>query len=163
MLRIVCLLALGLVQLTGCSTASRFHSTPMGAKLFINGDYIGETPIVYDDAYSLPKRLHVQLQKDGYEELDMYLDKQMSYPMGAGIANPYFFAMTFWAWKLDNDYRFDLTSLKKTEQVEAAPAPVAPTPEPAIVEPAAEPVPAAPVPAEPAEEASSPKPPILEE
>jgi len=142
MLRIICLLALGLVQLTGCSTATRFHSSPLGAKLYINGDYVGETPVVYDDAHSLPERLHIQIRKDGYEELDMYLDKQLSYPMAAVMAVPWGgVTATFWGWKLDNDYRFDISSLKKPE-----PTPVAPVPEPAAepeeaLEPAPEPAP----------------------
>ena len=76
--RKLCLLALVLVPLAACSATSRFHTEPKGAKLFINGDYIGETPVVYDDSYGLPSRIQVEIQKEGYDDLDMYMDKTMA-------------------------------------------------------------------------------------
>ena len=96
--------------LAACSTASRFHTQPIGAKLYINGDYIGDTPVVFTDRRSLPKRLHIQIRKEGYKELDFYLDKSNDY-LGIFLTTLYGSGL-FWSSSLDNEYHFDLSTLK---------------------------------------------------
>jgi len=115
--RKLCLLALVLVPLAACSATSRFHTEPKGAKLFINGDYIGETPVVYDDSYGLPSRMHVEIQKEGYDDLDMYMDKTMAYQAMPTFIFPYSSTIAvFWAYRYASDYRINLTPLKQKSQ-----------------------------------------------
>jgi hypothetical protein len=98
--------------LVGCATSTRFNTTPEGAKVYINGDYIGDSPVTLDDSKSLPKRVHVQVRREGYKELDMYIDKRLDYlNMILGIT-PYGAPLIFWGYTLEDKYRFDLTSLK---------------------------------------------------
>ena len=104
------MLAFTLSMVTACTTASRFHTKPNGAKLYINGDYIGETPVVYTDQRGQPERLHIQIRKEGYKELDFYLDKANDY---AGLALTIFYGISlFWSASLDNEYHINLDSLK---------------------------------------------------
>ena len=119
--RKLCLLALVLVPLAACSATSRFHTEPKGAKLFINGDYIGETPVVYDNSYGLPSRMHVEIQKEGYKDLDMYVDKSLAYQTLATFLFPYTstFAV-FWSYRFAGDYRINLAPLKETAEAEPA-------------------------------------------
>ena len=99
--------------IVGCSTNSRFHTQPEGAKLYINGDYIGETPINFPDRRSLPTRLHLQIRKEGYKELNMYLDKSGDYLGQVAMAVPYFFGLgVFIFGSLDTEYHFNLSSLQ---------------------------------------------------
>ena len=108
------ILSLLLTLSTGCSTATRFHTKPEGAHLFVNGDYIGETPVVFDDRRSLPTRMHIQIRKEGYKELDFYLDKSADY---LGMLISVFYGIgIFWSSSLDNDYHFDLGSLKLSDK-----------------------------------------------
>ena len=100
-------------SLAACSTASRFHTKPDGAKLYINGDYIGETPVVFTDRRGFPKRLHIQIRKEGYKDLDFYLDKSNDY---LGMFLTLFYGAGFFlSSSLDNDYHFDLGTLKIKE------------------------------------------------
>ena len=101
----LCILALAAT--TSCATATRFHTDPEGATLYVNGKLIGETPVVYDNDHGLPRRYHVQLYKDGYESLDFYLDTRISWLWGyVGLVTivPY-----FWAWSLAREYELVLT------------------------------------------------------
>ena len=102
--------ALALCTVTGCSTSSRFHTKPDGAKLYVNGDYVGETPVVYTDRRSMPKRLHIQIRKEGYKELDFYIDKTTDY-LGTFLSMFYGFGVP-WSASLDNVYHINLGSLK---------------------------------------------------
>jgi hypothetical protein len=112
MFKYIITLSLSLPLMFGCTTSTRFNTKPEGAKIFINGDYIGDSPITLDDTKSLPSRYHVQIRHEGYKELDMYLDKRADYLTMALSAIPYFAPLLFWGYTLDNKYKFDLSSLK---------------------------------------------------
>ncbi len=118
-------LALVVISFVSCSTASRFNTQPSGAKLFINGDFVGQTPVVYDDSYGLPARLHVEIKKEGYDDLDMYLDKGAAYrALLPSMLIPYVgFIAPLWSFSLEDVYRFNLAPLKKKpSQSSQAPA-----------------------------------------
>ena len=103
-------MTLALCILTGCSTTTRFHTKPEGAKIYINGDFLGESPYVFNDERSLPKRFHLQIRKEGYKELDLYIDKSFDY-LGVFLSG-FYGIFTFWGASLENDYHFNLSSLK---------------------------------------------------
>ncbi len=91
----------------GCATATRLHTRPEGATVYVDGELIGKTPVVYDNDPGLPRRYHVQLYKPGYAPLDFYLDAKMSWLwgyVGAVTLVPY-----LWAWSLGREYVFALT------------------------------------------------------
>lgn len=133
---VVALIVLVTFASLACSTTSKFVSDPPGAKVYVNGEFIGETPCDFNSRSGLPDRYHVQLFKDGYSELNVYLDAEMSLvwalvvvPVTFGIAIP-------WSWNLEGMYKFKLAAASAAP---AAPeAPVAPEPPPP-----AEPAPAA--------------------
>ena len=75
--------------------------------LYVNGEAIGRTPVVYDDGRGLPRRFHVELYRDGCEPLDFYLDTRMSY--GWGMLSEVLFVPGLWAWSLDDHYLFELS------------------------------------------------------
>lgn len=107
MMRVVALITL---LLTGCATATRFHTQPEGATLYVDGLLMGETPFVFHNEPGLPRRYHVQIVKSGYEPLDFYLDTRLSWLWGyIGVVTlvPY-----LWAWSLRGDYVFDMTPVR---------------------------------------------------
>jgi hypothetical protein len=148
-----------LVTFTGlaCSTNTKFVSDPPGAKVYINGEFIGETPCDFNSSTGLPERYHIQLFKDGYSQLNVYIDAEMSLvwallvvPVTFGVAIP-------WSWTLENMYKFKLAAADAPAEP-SAPAPTAP---PAAAPPAPEPPPppAPPAAEEPPPPAKRPPPP----
>ena len=109
--------------LSACTTSTRFNTTPEGAKIFVNGDYIGDSPVTLDDSKSLPSRIHIQVRHEGYKELDLFIDKRADYLNMTLAAIPYLSPLIFWGYTLNSKYRFDLSSLKlegTTKSSEAA-------------------------------------------
>jgi hypothetical protein len=131
-----------LVTFTGlaCSTNTKFVSDPPGAKVYVNGEFIGETPCDFNSKSGLPDRYHVQLFKDGYSQLNLYIDAEMSLvwalvvvPVTLGIGIP-------WSWSLEGMYKFKLAAAAAAPAAPAVapPAPPAEPPAPPAAPPAAE-------------------------
>ena len=113
--RIVLSIAL-LALSTSCAAVSTFSTEPPGAKLYINGRYLGQTPVQFTSPRAFGHRYHVQVMKDGYQAQDFYIDSRMSWVMG--YLAPLFPPLLFWTWALDSDYAVHLPALD-----EAADAP----------------------------------------
>lgn len=143
MTRCLCRWALlSFVLAAGCANQTTFHTTPLGARIYVNGVLCGDSPCVYHTRYGFPDRIHLQLRKDGYQSADFYLDSeppQVSYLL-LGFGSYLFHTFA-------SEYRFNLNPL---------PAVVAPTPEPP--QPEAVPAPPAESPAPPAESPAEPSP-----
>lgn len=100
-------IATAAVLLFGCSTTTTIHSSPPGAKLYLDGVYRGETPITM----SLPdgtdhgyKRL--RLEKEGHLPLDAALGRRQD---GGRLVCGYFCLFPLlWMYKWDDSYSFTL-------------------------------------------------------
>lgn len=132
-----------LVLVMGCANQTTFLTTPLGAKIYVNGVLCGDSPCVYHTRYGFPDRIHLQLRKEGHRSADFYLDSeppQASYLL-LGFGSYLFHTFA-------SEYRFTLDPLPPvTPQPPSEPAPPA-TQEPAP--PAAPPQPPASPPADPA-------------
>jgi hypothetical protein len=136
---------LSVVLAAGCANQTTFHTTPLGARVFVNGVLCGDSPCVYHTRYGFPDRIHLQLRKDGYQSADFYLDSeppQVSYLL-LGFGSYLFHTFA-------SEYRFNLSPLP------AVVPPLAPPPQP-TAEPPPEPPPP-PAPAEPPPGPSQPQP-----
>jgi len=60
------------------SGSTTISTNPPGARVFINGvEVCSATPCNWAEGDGLSHRFHVQVRKEGYEELDLYLDKEL--------------------------------------------------------------------------------------
>ena len=113
LLQTLVVVAFGVSQ-TACSIlASRTEqlsvaSDPAGARVTMNGMYIGVTPLVYNVRRNDP--VSVLVSKDGYEGVTRYVDTGLS---GVGIVDtiggvvfllPFFGLMAPGAWNLDTPH-----------------------------------------------------------
>ena len=119
----------------GCVTHTRFQTRPEGATLYLNGEEMGTTPIRVTSRRGLPKRYRVQLAKEGYEPVEVYLDNEMSvwWAICLGPA----VAPLFWAWRLADGYEYRLKAVEKNaaKSPPALPAKAPAPPPPASVAP----------------------------
>jgi hypothetical protein len=54
--------------LAACTSATTIRSFPSGAKVYLNGEYVGETPLVHEDMDIAGSSKKVKLAHDGYRD-----------------------------------------------------------------------------------------------
>jgi PEGA domain-containing protein len=78
----------GAAAASGCVSASvnlsetgtNITTVPAGARVFMNGTEVcATTPCSWNEGDGLAHRYHVQVRKEGFREVDLYLDKEMSF------------------------------------------------------------------------------------
>lgn len=57
------------VLFASCSSTTLIQSEPSGAKLYMNGEYMGVTPFSYSDTKIVGSSTEIRLEKEGYEPL----------------------------------------------------------------------------------------------
>jgi hypothetical protein len=118
----------------GCANPTVFHTTPRGAKVYLNGEPCGDSPCTYYTRYGFPDRVRVQILHPGYQPAEFFLDTEPPLASYLLLGFGSYFFHTF-----PEEFRFDLQPLP------AAPPPPPPTPTP----PPPPPTPPAPDPAKP--------------
>ncbi|MFZ5467952.1 MAG: PEGA domain-containing protein [Myxococcota bacterium] len=65
------------VALAACSTTTTIHSTPSGAKVYLDGAYRGETPLTLElpDGSNNGYK-HVRLEKEGYASTETAIGRR---------------------------------------------------------------------------------------
>lgn len=61
-------LTIAIFFLFGCASATTIRSIPPGAKLYLDGQYKGETPYTHVDRSAAGTTRTVRLEKEGYED-----------------------------------------------------------------------------------------------
>ena len=63
----------------GCSTTSAIRTNPPGAKVYLKGEYLGESPVSakLKDGF-VGADYHVRITKDGYEPQEFKLEQHLS-------------------------------------------------------------------------------------
>jgi hypothetical protein len=71
------------VQMSGDSTTT-ITTNPPGARVFINGaEVCSTTPCNWTEGDGIPHRYHLQVRKEGYQDVDLYLDKELRFFNGS--------------------------------------------------------------------------------
>ena len=86
-----------------CANTTTFQTNPRGARIYINGEPCGESPCKYDTRYGFPDRIRVQIEKEGYEPAEFFLDTEPPIATYALLGFGSYLFHTF-----DEEYRFDL-------------------------------------------------------
>ncbi len=111
-LNILCTGLLTLVLFSACMSTTRIESIPSNAKLYINGEFVGNTPFTYSDKKISGSTQEIKLIKDGYEPyLDEFSRNQKLEPKALyfGI----FLVPLFWLKEYDEVQTFDLNTAGK--------------------------------------------------
>ena len=108
---------LAVASMAACASTTTIHSEPKGAQVYINGRSCGEAPCIYHTRYGFPDRMRVQIIKDGYEPVEVFVDT--SAPLGSYLL--YMFG-SYVFHTFDEEYRFALTPLPAKPQAPEVPA-----------------------------------------
>lgn len=92
-------LLLSIALLSGCVSTTLIQSDPPGAKLYLNGEFKGETPYTHVDEKIIFSTTQVKLSKEGYEDHYDYFTRDEQPNVGAIVGG--FFIWPIWLWALD--------------------------------------------------------------
>lgn len=67
------------VFLSSCKSHTIIDSKPSGAKLYVNGEHVGNTPYQYSDRKIVGSVTYVRMEKDGYEPLLGYFVRDQKF------------------------------------------------------------------------------------
>jgi hypothetical protein len=100
-------LAMAFFLLFGCASSTVIKSNPPGAKLYLEGRLLGETPYTYSDmAVSTTKR-EVTLKKEGYKDINSWI-KREQLSLGVLIAGIFLMVPLIWVLEYPQQYSFDM-------------------------------------------------------
>ena len=92
----------------GCAYNSQIMTNPEGAKVYVQGMYIGQSPTTYRDRSGTPKSYMLKISKPGYKEINTVIDRSFKADISLlwlipGII-PYFVGTA----TLEQTYNFEL-------------------------------------------------------
>jgi hypothetical protein len=85
--------------LSGCASTTLINSDPQNAKLYLNGEYKGETPYQHSDAKIVGTTTSVKLTKEGYKDYYASFSRTEQPAVGPIIGG--FFLLPFWLWVME--------------------------------------------------------------
>jgi hypothetical protein len=69
-------LSIACVAIAACANQTTFHIKPADARVYVNGEPCGQIPCVYHSRYGFPDRIRVQIEKEGYQSAEFFLDTE---------------------------------------------------------------------------------------
>jgi hypothetical protein len=99
------------VLFASCSSTTLIQSEPSGAKLYMNGEYMGVTPFSYSDTKIVGSSTEIRLEKEGYEPLYTMMSRDETADVGAIIGGVFFLFPFLWTMKYKPTHNYELIPL----------------------------------------------------
>ncbi len=96
MVRVAFFVFLTTALFSGCASTTVIQSSPSGAKVFLNGSYVGVTPYTMRDTKIVWTKTHVKLVKNNYQPFTTTIVKNEAADIGPIIGG--FFVTVPWLW-----------------------------------------------------------------
>lgn len=104
-----------LLLFAGCTSTTLIQSTPVKAKVYIDGMFVGETPYTYSDTKIVGSSLMLKLEKEGYKPLVANITKDEEVDVAAVVGGFFFMVPFLWTMKYKPVHMYELKPL--TEEV----------------------------------------------
>ena len=104
---ICCFLAIAIL-FPSCTSTTLIQSTPSKSKVYINGEFMGETPYTYSDSKILGSSVSIKIEKEGYHPLMTNMTRNEEADLGAIIGGVFFLVPFLWTMKYKPSHSFEL-------------------------------------------------------
>jgi len=104
-------LAIAFFFLFGCASSTLIKSNPPGAKLYLNGQDLGETPYTYSDRAAAGTMRTVTLKKEGYKDFNGTI-KREQLSVGALIGGIFLLIPFIWILEYPPQYNFEMEKIQ---------------------------------------------------
>ena len=105
-----------LISLSSCSSVTMIKSEPNGAKVYLNDNYVGNTPYKMEDSKISFSRTFVRIEKDGYKTLETYITKDEDVNVGAIVGGVIFWFPFLWTMSYMPEHIYELTPTNEDEK-----------------------------------------------
>ena len=96
------------ILLTSCASSTMIISEPPGAKVYLDGESVGKTPIRMSDTKIVGSCTEVVLKKEGYEDFYTSICRDEQADVGAIIGGVLFLFPFLWTMKYKPVHRYEL-------------------------------------------------------
>jgi len=101
------------ILLSGCGSTTLFQTTPSGAKLYINDEFVGNTPYTYSDTKIVGTTTIVKVKAEGYEDFNYVLKRNEEVNVGAIIGGIFVLFPFLWVMDYKPTHTFELVPQNK--------------------------------------------------
>ncbi|MES2680188.1 MAG: PEGA domain-containing protein [Bacteroidota bacterium] len=106
--KIIPVLLAASVFFASCASTTMIQSTPSGAKVFVNTEYVGTTPFQYEDSKISGNEVNVRLEKPGYEPFNTMFARDERVDGLAVIGGCLFLVPFLWTMKYKPTHMYEL-------------------------------------------------------
>jgi len=100
--------ALVLVAFSGCASTTVIRSNPSGARLYLNGEAVGQTPYTMTDTKIVGATTTVRLEQPGYEPTMATITRSEEFDVGACIGGVLVLVPFLWIMGYKPDHTFEM-------------------------------------------------------
>ncbi len=111
-MKVSALLMAVIILFASCSSATLIQSTPSGAKVYMNEEYMGVTPFSYSDTKIVGSTTTLRIEKDGFEPMYTYLTRNEEVDVGAIIGGLFVWVPFLWTMKYKPVHNYELKPMK---------------------------------------------------
>lgn len=97
--RLICLALASVILFSSCSSTTMIVSDPPKAKLFIDGELVGETPYRHTDSKIVGSTMTLKMEKEGYQPFITNITKNEEPDIGAIIGGCLVYIPFLWTLK----------------------------------------------------------------
>jgi len=87
------------IVLASCSSTTMIQSVPSDAKLYLNGELVGNTPYTHRDTRIVGSTTTVEVKKEGYEPFYTSFSRDEEVDVGAIVGGVFFLFPFLWVMK----------------------------------------------------------------
>lgn len=106
----------GSILLYSCASTTMIQSNPGGAKVYIDGQSMGNTPYAHTDTKIVGSATTVKLEKEGYEPLNVSFYRSEQADVGAIIGGIFVLVPFLWTMKYNQVHEYELVPMSVNDQ-----------------------------------------------
>jgi len=97
------------LALAGCSSSTVIRSNVPGARVFLNGAYVGNTPYTMTDTKIVGSTTSVRIEADGYAPVTGSITRSEQFSVGACIGGVFLLFPFLWIMDYNPEHLYQLT------------------------------------------------------
>ncbi|MFT3753765.1 MAG: PEGA domain-containing protein [Paludibacter sp.] len=99
------------ILFASCTSTTLIQSNPSKAKLYLDGEFVGETPYQHHDSKIVGSSMTVKIEKDGYKPIITSITKDEEVDVGAVVGGLLIAVPFLWTMKYKPVHSYELKSL----------------------------------------------------
>jgi len=117
-----------LASLAGCSSSTVIRSNPTGARVFLDGSYVGTTPYTLSDRKIVSSSTSIRLEYPGLQPYTTSISRSEEFSVLACIGGIFLLVPFLWIMDYKGEHTYDLATAQPGFAPPPMPPPMAPPP-----------------------------------